>query len=352
MSTTADAAVPAQVQRERWLILAALFALYVVWGSTYLAIKWALVGFSPFGMAAIRFAAAGLLFYAWLRWRGVAAPTRAQWKNMIFMATLLLGIGNGGVCFAEQYVGSGLAAVAIASMPLWAAMFGAMYGRWPTRREGIGLGIGFVGVVLLNLGGDLAANPIGAIALLISPIAWAFGSVWSRGRDLPAPMMSTAAQMVVAAPVLALMTQLHGEGWIRPGIDALAIGSLVYLAVFGSIVGFGAYVYLLDKVRPAIATSYAYVNPPIAVLFGVMLGGEALHARDPRRHGHHPRRRGADHLEALTRQGPRYSVTIDLKPPKIMRLLSKGMSSTLHMAAMRGSAMINLLMRSRCLRDA
>ena len=90
----------------------------------------------------------------------------------------------------------------------------------------------------------------------------------------------TAAQMVVAAPVLALMTQLHGEGWIRPGIDALAIGSLVYLAVFGSIVGFGAYVYLLDKVRPAIATSYAYVNPPIAVLFGVMLGGEALHARD------------------------------------------------------------------------
>ena len=93
-------------------------------------------------------------------------------------------------------------------------------------------------------------------------------------------MMSTAAQMIVAAPVLALMTQLHGEGWIRPGIDALAIGSLVYLAIFGSIVGFGAYVYLLDKVRPAIATSYAYVNPPIAVLFGVMLGGEALHARD------------------------------------------------------------------------
>ncbi len=280
MSTTADAAAPAHAQRERWLILGALFALYVVWGSTYLAIKWALVGFSPFGMAAIRFASAGLLFYAWLRLRGVAAPTRAQWKNMIFMATLLLGVGNGGVCFAEQYVGSGLAAVAIASMPLWAAMFGAMYGRWPTGREGIGLGIGFVGVVLLNLGGDLAANPVGAIALLISPIAWAFGSVWSRGRDLPAPMMSTAAQMIVAAPVLALMTQLHGEGWIRPGIDALAIGSLVYLAIFGSIVGFGAYVYLLDKVRPAIATSYAYVNPPIAVLFGVMLGGEALHARD------------------------------------------------------------------------
>lgn len=267
-------------QRERWLILAALLSLYVVWGSTYLAIKWALVGFSPFGMAAIRFACAGALFYGWLRWRGVAAPTRAQWRNLLFMATLLLGVGNGLVCYAEQSVGSGLAAVAIASMPLWAAMFGAMYGRWPTRREGIGLAIGFVGVILLNLGGDLAANPAGAIALLISPIAWAFGSVWSRGRDLPGPMMNTAAQMLVAAPVLALATLLHGEGWIRPGLDALAVGSLVYLAIFGSIIGFGAYVYLLDKVRPAIATSYAYVNPPIAVLFGVMLGGESLHRLD------------------------------------------------------------------------
>ncbi len=267
-------------ERERWLILAALLSLYLVWGSTYLAIKWALVGFSPFAMAAIRFAAAGLMFFAWLRWKGVAVPTWAQWKNLLVMGTLLLGVGNGLVCYAEQSVGSGLAAVAIASMPLWAAMFGAMYGRWPTRREGLGLAIGFVGVILLNLGGDLAANPAGAIALLISPIAWAFGSVWSRGRDLPSPMMSTAAQMLIAAPGLALATQLHGEGWIRPGIDALAIGSLVYLAIFGSIIGFGAYVYLLDKVRPAIATSYAYVNPPIAVLFGVLLGGETLHGRD------------------------------------------------------------------------
>ena len=267
-------------QRERWLIAAALLSLYLVWGSTYLAIKWALVGFSPFAMAAMRFAAAGLLFFAWLRAKGVAAPSRAQWKNLVVMGTLLLGVGNGLVCYAEQSVGSGLAAVAIASMPLWAAMFGAMYGRWPTRREALGLAIGFVGVILLNLGGDLAANPSGAIALLISPLAWAFGSVWSRGRDLPSPMMSTAAQMLVAAPVLALATLLHGEGWIRPGIDALAIGSLAYLAIFGSIVGFGAYVYLLDKVRPALATSYAYVNPPIAVLFGVLLGGEALQRLD------------------------------------------------------------------------
>lgn len=266
--------------RERWLIGLALASLYLVWGSTYLAIKWALVGFSPFGMAAIRFACAGLLFFGWLRLRGVAVPTWAQWKNMLVMGTLLLGGGNGLVCFAEQHVGSGLAAVAIASMPLWAAMFGAMYGRWPTRREGIGLAIGFVGVILLNSGGDLAANPAGAIALLISPICWAFGSVWSRGRDLPSPMMSTAAQMLVAAPVLTIMATIHGDPWIKPGIDALAIGSLIYLAIAGSILGFGAYVYLLDKTRPAIATSYAYVNPPIAVLFGVMLGGETLHSLD------------------------------------------------------------------------
>ena len=267
-------------RRERWMIGLALASLYLVWGSTYLAIKWALVGFSPFGMAAIRFAAAGVLFFAWLRWRGVAAPTWPQWKNMFVMGTLLLGGGNGLVCFAEQDVGSGHTAVAIASMPLWAAMFGAMYGRWPTRREGIGLAIGFVGVILLNSGGDLAANPASAIALLLSPICWAFGSVWSRGRDLPSPMMSTAAQMLFAVPVLSLMAQIHGDPWIKPGIDALAIGALVYLAIAGSILGFGAYVYLLDKVRPAIATSYAYVNPPIAVLFGVLLGGETLHRLD------------------------------------------------------------------------
>jgi len=267
-------------RRERWLIGFALASLYLVWGSTYLAIKWALVGFSPFGMAAIRFACAGALFYGGLRLHGIAAPTRAQWKNLIVMGTLLLGGGNGLVCFAEQHVGSGLAAVAIASMPLWAATFGAMYGRWPSRAEGLGLAVGFVGVLLLNSGGELAANPVGAIALLISPICWAFGSVWSRGRDLPSPMMSTAAQMIVATPVLSVMALIHGEPWIRPGVDALAIGSLVYLALFGSILAFGAYVYLLDTTRPAIATSYAYVNPPIAVLFGVMLGGEVLHSLD------------------------------------------------------------------------
>lgn len=280
MSVTSQGSNEHHVQGERWLIAAALFSLYVIWGSTYLAIKWALVGFSPFAMAAIRFAAAGALFYAGLRWRGVAAPSRAQWKNLSIMSALLLGIGNGGVCFAEQFVGSGLAAVAIASMPLWAALFGAMYGRWPTRREGIGLGIGFIGVIVLNFGNDLAAQPLGALALLISPAAWAFGSVWSRGRDLPSPMMNTAAQMLVAAPLLAMMATIHGDGWIRPGVDALAIGSLVYLAIFGSIIGFGAYVFLLDKVRPALATSYAYVNPPIAVLFGVLLGGEIVHLRD------------------------------------------------------------------------
>lgn len=275
-----SSSTPHPATRDRWLIPAALVSLYIVWGSTYLGIKWALDGFSPFALAAIRFALAGVPFYLWLRWRGTPAPTRTQWRNLAFMSALLLGIGNGGVSFAEQYVGSGLAAVSVASMPLWAALFGTLYARWPTRREAIGLAIGFVGVILLNFGGDLAAQPLGAVVLLISPMAWAFGSVWSRGRDLPSPMMNTAAQMVLAAPILSVMTVLHGDGWIRPGIDAVSIASLIYLAAFGSIIGFGAYVYLLDKVRPALATSYAYVNPPIAVLFGVMLAGETLHPLD------------------------------------------------------------------------
>ena len=189
-------------------------------------------------------------------------------------------MASGTATSSQGTIPSSLAALGVATTPLWVALATGFLEGWPRPLEWLGLAIGFVGVILLNLGGDLAANPLGAMALLISPIAWAFGSVWSRGRDLPVPMMSTAAQMLIAAPILSLMTLLHGEGWIRPGIDALSIGALVYLAIFGSVIGFGAYVYLLDKVRPAIATSYAYVNPPIAVLFGVLLAGESLHRLD------------------------------------------------------------------------
>ena len=260
---------------RRWPIALSLLALYLIWGSTYLAIRVALESWPPFLMAAVRFLVAGGLLYGFLRWRGSAAPTRAQWGNAAVTGTLLLGLGNGLVCYAEQSVASGLAAVAVASMPLFAALFGTAYGQRPRRIEWIGLGIGFLGVVLLNLGGGMTGAPAGAAALVVAAAAWAFGSVWSRGRDLPPPLMSTAAQMLTGGVVMLAFGLATGERIAGPP-PAVAVAALAYLAVFGSIIGFGAYIWLLNHVRPALATSYAYVNPPIAVLLGALLAGEQV----------------------------------------------------------------------------
>lgn len=262
-----------------WKIVLALATVYVVWGSTYLAIKWALVDFPPFFMGGVRFVIAGTILLTALRFAGHAWPSSRQWYNVAIVGTLLLAGGNGLVCYAEQTVSSGLAAVAVACMPLFAAVFAGLFGQWPSRRDALGLAVGFIGVILLNLGAEMRASPTGALALLAAPAAWAFGSVWSRGRDMPAPWMNTAAQMLVGGLMLCLISVLRGEAPPHAP-SAQALGALAYLIVFGSFLGFGAYVYLLHHVRPALATSYAYVNPPIAVLFGVLFAGETTHAQD------------------------------------------------------------------------
>ncbi|MFB9067855.1 drug/metabolite exporter YedA [Pseudofulvimonas gallinarii] len=260
---------------SRLQVAIGLLAVYLIWGSTYLGIRFALDGFPPLLMAGIRFLCAGSAVYLSLRLRGDPPPTALQWRNAAIMGALLLGIGNGMVSVAQQWVSSGLAAIAVASMPLWAALFGAMYGRRYLRLEWMGVLVGFIGVLFLNFGAELRAQSWAALALLLSPAGWAFGSVWSRGRDLPAPFMSTAAQMLCGGLLMTTIGLLAGER-----IDAMpptgAILALAYLAVFGSIIGFGAYIWLLHHVRPALATSYAYVNPPIAVLLGALLAGERV----------------------------------------------------------------------------
>lgn len=257
----------------RLLVPLSLLALYVVWGSTYLGIRMALESWPPFGMAAIRFAVAGVLMYAYLRLRGAAAPTRRQWRNAAITGSLLLLGGNGLVCFAEQSVSSGIAAVAVACMPLFAAVFSAFYGEWPHRRESLGLLIGFAGVIVLNFGGGLVGSPIGALALLGAAAFWAFGSVWSKRQDMPAGPMNTAAQMLCASIALAVVAFAAGEHLpTQPTLRSTL--AIAYLAIFGSIIAFSAYLYLLKTVRPALATSYAYVNPPVAVLFGLLFAAE------------------------------------------------------------------------------
>ena len=274
MSTIDDRTLaPRALDEPRLLIPLALLALYVIWGSTYLGIRYALASYPPFLLAGVRFLGAGLALFAFLRWRGVTAPTAQQWRNAAITGVLLLGFGNGLVCFAEETVSSGIAAVAVASMPLFAAVFSGMYGQWPNRRETIGLLIGFAGVVVLNLGSGLSGSRLGALALIVAATSWAFGSAWSKRQDMPAGPMNTAAQMLCASVALLLVGFASGEH-LPAHPTARATAAVVYLAVFGSIVAFSAYLYVLKHARPALATSYAYVNPPVAVLFGVLLAGE------------------------------------------------------------------------------
>jgi len=258
-----------------FLVPLSMAALYLVWGSTYLGIRYALESWPPFLLAGVRFLIAGTLLFGFLRLRGTAPPTWRQWGNAAFAGLLLLGLGNGLICFAEERVSSGIAAVAVASMPLFAAVFGSWYGHRPNRREALGLLIGFAGVILLNLGSDLSGSRSAAAALLLAAAAWAFGSVWSKHQDMPAGPMNTAAQMLCGG--LALLLMSFGNGEAVPAAPTLQANlALAYLVVFGSLIGFSAYLYVLKHARPVLATSYAYVNPPVAVLFGVLLAGERI----------------------------------------------------------------------------
>ncbi|HLH63803.1 MAG TPA: drug/metabolite exporter YedA [Ktedonobacteraceae bacterium] len=262
-------------RRLKFGILFALFALYVLWGGTYLAMRIALQSFPPFLLSGIRFLIAGSILYVFLRARGGESPTRKQWIGAALVGILLLAGGNGGVVFAEQWVASGLASLGIAAVPLWAALFSGLFGRWPNRKEWLGLGIGFIGVMLLNLENGFSANPLGAIALLIAPMSWAFGSIWSSRLPLPKGLMASAAQMLAGGLVLVILGLSLGERVTRVPA-AGPIWAMLFLIFGGSLVAYSAYGYLLTHVRPVLATSYAYVNPAVAVGLGALFAGEKL----------------------------------------------------------------------------
>lgn len=256
-------------------VILALLALYLIWGSTYLGIRIALGSFPPFLMAAIRFLIAGTSLFTFLRLRGAPAPAPRQWLGAALVGVLLLGGGNGGVTFSEQWVSSGLAAVWVATMPIWAALFGGLWGRWPSRIEWLGLILGFAGVGILNLEGNLRSNPVGAIALTVATMSWAFGSVWSRHLPLPSGPMASATEMLAGSAALFIASLATGERvTTTPTVQSTL--AVLYLIVFGSLIAFSAYAYLLRRVRPTLATSYAYVNPMVAVGLGVGLGGEQI----------------------------------------------------------------------------
>jgi drug/metabolite transporter (DMT)-like permease len=260
----------------RLSVIAALAAVYLIWGSTYLAIRFALRGFPPFIMNGIRFLLASAILLAILKLRGVSSPTRTQAWNAARVGLVLLIGGVGFVTLAEHAgVGSGLAATAVAMMPVWAALIGGLFGLWPRRLEWVGLGVGLVGVLILVQEGDFRASPLGMTLMIVSPMIWAFGSIWAKQTELPGPLMTTAVELLAAGFVMTTIGLVRGER-ITAIPEPAAWGALFYLSIFGSLVAFSAFVYLLGAVRPALATSYAYVNPVVAVVLGLSLGNEVI----------------------------------------------------------------------------
>lgn len=264
---------PSNPARQRVLVLLALFALYFIWGSTFLAMKFAIESFPPFMMAAIRFSIAGGLLYGVLRLRGSPAPTGRQWLGASAVGILLLSVGNAGVAIAEQTVSSGVAALSIATVPLWMALFSGIWGHWPSNREWSGIVVGTVGVAVLSTGGTLQASPLGTFLLLLAAASWAFGSVWGKRLAMPQGAMASAAQMLAGGAMLSLASLVSSEHW-PPAVSMKSVWAIAYLVVFGSFIAYSAYLYLLKTVRPVLATSYAFVNPVVAMLLGAWLANE------------------------------------------------------------------------------
>ena len=267
----------APARSERTLVAVSFAAVVLIWSSTYLGIRIALEGFPPFAIGAIRFLVAGSLLFAYLRARGERAPTAREWGAAALTGGLFFVLGNGLVNVAEERVSSGLTSVLVATMPLWATLLERFTGGRTSAREWAGIGLGLAGVIVLNLGGEMRATGMGAACALVAPMAWALGSIVGKRLPLPGGAMRTAAQMLAGGALMAIVSVAMGEH-VRAAPAARTIGALAYLAIFGSLAAFSAYNYLLKHTRMAFATSYAYVNPILAVALGVGFAGERLDA--------------------------------------------------------------------------
>ena len=259
------------------LLAACLAIVYVVWGSTYLAIHFVVDGMPPLASSAIRNLCAGPILLAFLKWRGAAWPTPRQWRNGALIGLMMMGLGNGFVCLAETSVPSGLAALVIAGVPVFAILFAwGLAGTRPRLLESLGIGLGLVGMGLLNLDLHAAANPRAVVVLFVAAASWACATVLQRRLDLPAGPMSAAVQMLGGGASLVVMSLLRGERFVPAAVPLSAWLALAYLVVFGSLVAYTAFVYVIGHSRPALATSYAYVNPVVAVGLGVLFAGESV----------------------------------------------------------------------------
>jgi drug/metabolite transporter (DMT)-like permease len=269
------------------LVWLALGTVYVIWGSTYFAIRKAILTLPPLLMASARFLVAGSLLYFWAIRRGDREndrPRWPQWRTAIIVGVLLLGVGNGGVVFAERTVPIGIAALTIATIPLWMALIDRIFfGQRlaPLAIAGLALGFGGLGLLVGGIGGG-RLDPMGMVILLVAAVGWSTGSMYSRRAPLPSrPLVGTAMEMLAGGIALAVAGAVRGEfAAIDPSrFSAESLLALGYLVVFGSLVAFSAYIWLLRTVPISLVSTYAYVNPVVAVFLGWAFLGEQITPR-------------------------------------------------------------------------
>jgi drug/metabolite transporter (DMT)-like permease len=285
--TDAESIGPGPKEHSRARVLAAFAAVYIVWGSTYLFIRFAVETLPPFLMAGVRFAVAGLILYLWARLRGAPAPTRTEARAAAIGGLFLLLGGNGAVVWAEQRVPSSVTALLVATVPLWMVLLDWLRPEGARPRAAIfaGLGLGLVGLALLvgrGAFGGQGADPVGAAVLVVGSILWATGSLYvGRNPRPPSAMITNAVQMLAGGVALLAVGSMAGElGRLDlAAASTRSLLSVLYLIIAGSLIGFTAYTYLLQESTPAKVSTYAYVNPVVAVFLGWAFAGEHVTTR-------------------------------------------------------------------------
>lgn len=273
----------------RLRVLLAFAAVYVIWGSTYLAIRYAVETIPPFLMAGCRFLIAGSILYLWMRLRGAPRPTSRQWAGSALVGALLLLVGNGGLCWAERQVPSGLASLLLATIPIWMVLLDSLRqdGSKLHRQVIAGMALGVAGLALLvgpaHLWGGSRMDLSGAGVLALSAFSWSLGSVLSHKVSLPrAPLLAAALEMLTGGVMLLLLGLVSGEvGQLHlQSVAPRSLAGLIYLIAAGSLVGFTSYIWLLRTVPTTRVATYAFVNPAVAVFLGWALGSEPLTGRE------------------------------------------------------------------------
>jgi drug/metabolite transporter (DMT)-like permease len=258
-----------------WLVAACLLAVYVIWGTTYFAIKVGIEGAPPFFLVGTRFVVAGALLLGWQGLRGRPMPSAKQWRGAALVGFLLLVVGNGGVAVAEHWVSSGATVALISVMPLATALWSGVFGQWPRRMEWGAIAVGGVGAAVMLMGRDLQGSIVGTLVILLGTTCWSLGTVLARRIDIPHGPTGFGAEMLTAGLLALMVSVALGEHWVLP--DSPRVWwAWVYLVLFGSVIAFSAYRFVVERVSPTLASTYAYVNPPVALCVGWWLGNESF----------------------------------------------------------------------------